>query len=229
MTIRMVDLCCKAGGCSVGYMQAAQELGITLEIVGVDIQHQPNYPFPFIKADAVRFIKACRNSFDFIHASPPCQAYSIQTISLRKKGQEYIDILKKLRTEMQRTKKPYVIENVPGAPMRADLVFRGDMFGLKVLRKRLFEIEDLFVLQPGLPTKKGSERKGDFVTVTGNGHLKTRAKNISKVEGNTIIELWSNAMGIDWMTKKELSQAIPPAYTKYIGLHIFPNIKPSLK
>lgn len=221
--IRLLDLCCKAGGCSRGYELAAQEMGLDIEIVGVDIAPQPNYKYEFVQADAIDYIKKYGKKFTHVHASPPCQEYSCSTTEWRKNGKVYVDILSELRIEMQKNNRPGVIENVQGAPMRPDIILRGDAFGLKVLRTRLFECVNWFALSPCLPQKMGSVRDGDYVSVFGKASY-GKVTNVAKPKfaKKTIRDTWAYAMGIDWyMTDIELSSAIPPAYTHYIGLEFF--------
>jgi DNA (cytosine-5)-methyltransferase 1 len=221
ISVRLLDLCCKAGGCSMGYFLAAKDLGIDIEIIGVDIEPQPNYPFRFIKADAVEYLKANWQNFTHIHASPPCQEYSVSTTQFKKKGKKYRDNLHELKFEMKKTGLPGVLENVMPAPISGDIVLRGDMFGLKVLRKRKFELINWFAMAPTIGQKFGSVKNGDYAQVVGKGQLKTTNGKKFKIPGNNITEVWRNAMQIDWMTKEELAQAIPPAYMRYIGRDFF--------
>lgn len=215
--IKLLDLCCKAGGCSMGYYQAAQDLGIDIEITGIDIEPQPNYPFNFIKDDAVEYLKHNWEKYSHLHASPPCQEYSVSTSPFKIKGKRYRDNLMEIRIEMSKTQLPGVVENVMPAPIPGDIVLRGDMFGLKVLRQRKFECINWFALCPMLPPKLGSVKNGDYAQVLGKGQLKVTNGQRFKVEGNNVLEVWRNAMQIDWMNKNELAEAIPPAYTRYIG------------
>lgn len=221
MKIKLLDLCCKAGGCSMGYYLAAKEMGAEIEITGVDIEEQPNYPFDFIKADAVQFLKANHKNYTHLHASPPCQKYTNSTVQFRLKGKKYKDNLYPLMEQMEATGLPGVVENVMQAPIKPDVVLRGDMFGLKVLRKRKFELFNWWMMAPLIPKKLGSVKNGDYAQVLGNGQLITTGGAKFKVPGNNVLEVWSNAMDINWMTQKELAEAIPPAYTKYIGSQFF--------
>ena len=220
-TIHLLDLCCKAGGCSVGYKQAANDIGLDIQITGVDIEPQPNYPFNFIQADAVEYLHENWHKYTHVHASPPCQPYSNSTAHLRLKGKVYRDNLVEIREAMLLTGLPGVIENVPSAPIRPDLILRGDMFNLKVLRKRHFELINWWMMNPYMPQKTGSVRDGDYVSVYGKAGIKKSGNNKAaqpKFKQKTIKETWGYAMGIDWMTKdSELAEAIPPAYTRYIG------------
>lgn len=216
--IKLLDLCCKAGGCSMGYAMAAKELGLNIEIVGVDIENQPNYPFKFIQADAETYLKNNHQHYTHFHTSPPCQPYSVSTANERKKGKVYRDNLDNLTQLLYTIGKPGVIENVMGSPVRKDVLLRGDMFGLKVIRKRKFELVNWFMLAPGLPTIRGTVKNGDYAQVVGNGQKKVSRGLPFKSEHKTILKQWREAMQIDWMTTNELREAIPPAYTKYIGM-----------
>jgi DNA (cytosine-5)-methyltransferase 1 len=227
--IKLLDLCCKAGGCSVGYFQAAQDLGIEIEITGVDIEPQPNYPFKFIQADALTYVKKNYKKYTHLHFSPPCQGYSNSTAPARSANPEkqYSRLCEDLRDFARTIEIPSVIENVLQAPIRKDIVLNGDMFKLKVLRSRKFEINNWFMLQPLKPKKLGTVKGGQYAMCVGNGQLKVKNGVPFDVPGSNIIEVWGNAMDIDWMqTREELKEAIPPAYTRYIGYEFFKhNVK----
>jgi DNA (cytosine-5)-methyltransferase 1 len=167
------------------------------EVVGVDHLPQPHYPFEFHQADAMTYPL---DGFDAIHASPPCQRFTLARVI---HGRQHPDLLTPTRIRLLTTVVPWVIENVPGAPMRPDLTLCGSMFGEpRLKRHRLFEFNrppDLILLPPC-----GHARQ--IVSVFGHGgHV---------YHG---VQEWREVMGIDWMTRDELSQAIPPAYTEYIG------------
>lgn len=203
--MKLLDLYCKAGGAGYGYHQAG------FEVVGVDIEPQPNYPFKFIQADAIEFLKtADLSEYDVIHASPPCQAYSW---SARRWHKEWPDLIDPTRELLQNTGKPYIIENVVGAPLIDPLVLCGTMFGLKVIRHRLFE-SNIKLYAPCKCNHKGTVKNGDYVTVAGHGG-----------DGCAKYSVWCKAMGIDWMTKEELTQAIPPCYTNFIGEQLIDYLK----
>ena len=205
----MLDLFCCAGGAGTGYSQAG------FDVVGVDIKRQPNYPFEMIVADALDLTPEFIATFDAIHASPPCQSYS-DLAKRNGNGDDWPRLIDPVRDLLLRSGLPYVIENVEGAPLRNPVVLCGTMFkGLRVLRHRLFEA-NFTILTPkhGKHPKVHTfdKRKShygktddmkDFVQVTGGG--------------NCTIAAAKDAMGIDWMTKNELNEAIPPAYTQYIG------------
>jgi DNA (cytosine-5)-methyltransferase 1 len=210
---RVLDLFCKAGGMAMGLHRAG------FEVVGVDLEPQPNYPFEFVQADALHALsgivhKADPLDFDAIHASPPCQAYS----DLQKRtGREYPDLVGPVRELLILSRKPYVIENVEGAPLRDPIRICGaSMPGLRVIRHRLFESNVPLVGVP-CPAKHPlvfthDKRKAHygrldqneaFVQVTGGGNCTVANK--------------AAAMGIDWMTGAELNEAIPPPYGEWIG------------
>jgi DNA (cytosine-5)-methyltransferase 1 len=192
--MKALDLFCGAGGASMGLHQAG------FNVIGIDIEDQPDYPFDFIKADAFH-LPINIDKFDLIWASPRCQTHTWGT----RKGREnkYPDQVKPIRTFLKSTGKPFIIENVPGAPLRTNLYLTGGMFGLPGLeRKRIFEIHGFRVEQP-----KYRPRRGMLCTVAGHGGNSDTFK----------LSNWKNAMGINWMKKESLTQAIPPAYSKYIG------------
>lgn len=228
MTIKMLDLCCGGGIAADGYMRAAFELGITLRITGVDIaDHSKIYPYKFIQADALLYSKKYAKYFDFIHASPPCQEYSKSTVMFRNQGKKYPDILENLRKILlDKNDCPIVIENVPGAPIRPDIRLRGDMFGLKTLKLRWFELHNIFIMQPGIPKKTGSVIEGDYCSIFGSGSYRTNKTNaFPKFIETSVNEMWRVAMDIHRpVPTSSIAQAIPPAYTKYIGLQIFEQL-----
>jgi DNA (cytosine-5)-methyltransferase 1 len=219
-TIRLLDLCCGAGGCAMGYKMAADELGLEIEIVGVDTVEQKNYPFKFIQDDALAFLIKWGRGFTHIHASPPCQEYTHNSNARRKAKREgSVSILPEIKTVLYQSKTPGVIENVMGSPLVRDIILDGRMFGLKVIRRRVFETVNWFTMKPGVPLyKKGMVMRGECMDVVGNGRNKNRLGIAWQIAGNSVIEKRSKAMGIDWMNNKEIVLAIPPAYTRYIGL-----------
>ena len=204
---RLLDLFCGAGGASVGYARAG------FEVVGVDINPQPHYPYEFHQADALTY---SLDGFDVIHASPPCQAYVQRNKNLITKWPKLIEAI---RDRMQG--RTYVIENVPGAPLINPIRLCGTMFNLPLLRHRLFESS--IQLTCHLKCNHwGTVASGDFAAVYaygGKGHRHGRDTEGNKLRdpGSAPGPEWAVAMGIDWMTKKELSEAIPPVYTEFIG------------
>ena len=201
--MKLLDLFCGAGGAGVGYHRAG------FEVTGVDIAPQPNYPFTFVQGDALDYLCEHWREYDVIHASPPCQSYSV-TRTLH--TNEYPDLLPVTRALLRFIGRPYIIENVPGSPMRDYIWLNGLMFSLKVIRRRHFE-SNIMLLQPSAPLKTGRTSgngkgystfdDGDYITVAGH--------NFRFTDGQV-------AMGIDWMkTQHELAESIPPAYTEFLG------------
>lgn len=191
------------------------------KVVGVDIEPQPNYPFEFYQGDAIEFIRNNGGDFDVIHASPPCQKYSVAA-HIHKNYEKHPDLLPETREALDNTGKPWIIENVPFSPMRPDLKLFGYMFGLKVIRQRWFEFGNgLFLMQPGIPQQIGTVKEGDFACVFGNGsYRKSKGDAPPKFRKSSVKKTWAFAMGIDWMNVAEMAEAIPPAYTEYIGKEI---------
>ena len=213
MKPKLLDLFCGAGGAAVGYHRAG------FEVVGVDIKPQPRYPFEFIQADAMTFPL---DGFDAIRASPPCQNYSIGAARWRNAGYEYPDLIDPIRQRILSTGLPYVIENVSGAAklLRDPIRLCGQSFGLGVVRHRYFEM-NWFCLQPFHVRCAGAVTR-DLLSVTGHGPPGRwyRAVTVAGHGGNTRsfkLSVWKEAMGIDWMTRDELVESIPPTYTEYIG------------
>jgi DNA (cytosine-5)-methyltransferase 1 len=216
MKPRLLDLFCGAGGAAMGYHRAG------FDVVGVDIAPQPNYPFEFIQYDALDaaanladFGEVFGLRFDAIHASPPCQAYSSTRHIM---GNDHPDLVGPTRELLRATGLPYVIENVPGSPLIDSVVLEGQMFsGLRTQRKRLFEtnwplkVDFLRSPRPAPNAEMGRQPKPhEWMHVVGNF---------------TDAKAGARAMGIDWMTKRELAQAIPPAYAEFIGTQLLAHIK----
>jgi C-5 cytosine-specific DNA methylase len=210
----LLDLYCGAGGAAVGYWQAG------FEVTGVDVSPQPNYPFNFVQSDVRDLDMEWLSTFDAIHASPPCQNESILMKGNRGRGWEddHKPWIPFTRDMLLATGKPYVIENVQGAPMRADVTLCGLMFDLKVFRHRIFELGRWTMPKPTHPSHKGHRVSGwnhgvrydgDMFGVYGDGG------------GKGSISDWQYAMGIGHIdTKKSLSESIPPAFTFHIGKHL---------
>lgn len=199
--LRLLDLFCGAGGAGMGYHRAG------FEVVGVDIKPQKHYPFEFHQADALEYLREHGQEFDAIHASPPCQRYSRATPNSRRDN--HPDMLPATRDVLLLIGKPWIIENVPGAPMQAHIIICGCQVGLQLRRKRLFEAS-----WNHLSLTPACQHDGPVVSVVGHG---TPSWVREQLGYNPTIQQYRDAMGIDWMTRNELSQAIPPAYTEYIG------------
>lgn len=185
------------------------------QIIGVDIQPQPRYPFEFHQSDALTFELS---GFDFIWASPPCQKYT--SAAPLQGRRSHPDLIAPVRERLKASGIPYVIENVPGAPLINPVTLCGLALGCNVKRHRLFEAS--FPIAP-LPCPKG--HPGDWLIVFGwsalrrsNGAGTGPKKDRGKTKGKSVPHAEAcAAMGIDWMNRTELSQAIPPAYSRYIG------------
>lgn len=207
--LNAVDLFCCAGGASVGLHRAG------FDMTGVDIEPQPRYPFRFYQSDALKWplrdtgFTQSRPCYHFVWASPPCQKFC--ALNTREDLSRYPDLIAPVRAKLLASGIPFVIENVPGAPIRHDLMLCGTMFGLRSYRHRYFECS-FPIEQPPHPkhtvrvNRRGENRRkhwadGGFITITGDVGTYCGPK----------------AMGIDWMTGNEMSEAIPPAYAEYIG------------
>jgi DNA (cytosine-5)-methyltransferase 1 len=210
-----LDLFCGAGGVSVGLYRAG------FDVVGVDLHPQPNFPsapgLSFVQADALGLTVEYLRTFDFIHASPPCQAHTrLRTMHNAKK---HVDLIPQVRAMLQAARVPYSIENVFGAPLKNPVMLCGTMFGLgcdgaDLYRHRFFECS--FPVEQ-LRCRHNTGR--DTIGIYG-GHVRNRRRRpLSKDRGvaDFAVEEGKRAMGIDWMSLLEMSQAIPPAYSEHIG------------
>ena len=203
--LRLLDLYCGAGGAAMGYHRAG-----FAAIVGVDIEPQPRYPFAFVQADALDYLREHGHDFDLVHASPPCQRWSNIT---RTAGAQdsHPDLITPTRALLQELGLPYVIENVANAPLIDPVMLCGTAFGLLVIRHRFFETRPALTLEPA-PCQH--ERQAVKC-----GRPPDRQHQYHSVYGHfSDVAFAHRAMGIDWrMTQGELAQAIPPAYTEWIG------------
>lgn len=196
----MLDLFSGAGGAGTGYHQAG------FEVVGVDIVKQPHYPFTFVLADALEYVAEHGREFDVIHASPPCQGYSRMRHLPWLKGKQYPLLIPAVREALQNTGRLWVIENVSDAPLNgAELC--GAALGLPIIRHRRFE-SNILLLFPPCP--------GHDVIYSGNANMSKRG-GASGVMGIPDGMDAREVMEVPWMTQREARQAIPPAYTRYIG------------
>jgi hypothetical protein len=205
----LIDLFCGAGGAAEGYRRAG------FRVVGVDINPQPNYPFEFHQADAMTYPLA---GFDVVHASPPCQAYSTSTSDKSR----HPDLVAAVRSLLIATAGPYVIENVPGAPLFAPMVLCGHAFGLAVRRHRLFE-SNIAMLSPGCACDSG-EPIGVYGDHPQEANYRRPDGTRRGKKARTLDEARA-AMGIDWMGWPELTQAIPPSFTQFIGDQIMAELQ----
>jgi DNA (cytosine-5)-methyltransferase 1 len=206
--VRLLDLFCGAGGAGVGYSRAG------FEVVGVDIEPQPNYPFEFIQADAMTFPLG---GFEVVHASCPCQN---DTAYRRRRGhvRAVPALIGPMRERLRRTRLPYILENVPGAPLLSPIQLCGSSFGLDVRRHRLFESSEPLLAAAcdhGWQTPR-------FPPATNRTNLRSTVEvGVWRID----LQTQKRAMGVDWpMTREELSQAIPPAFTQFIGEQLMRDV-----
>lgn len=206
---KLLDLYCCQGGASRGYVDAG------FEVVGVDIDPQPRYPYKFVQADAIAFFANHAHQFTAWHASPPCQAHTKAQKIRGNYHRDYITDTRRMFVEANRYRErngvapvPWVIENVPGAPLIAPIELCGAMFGIETYRHRLFET-NWTLTAPEHPdhiartTKMGrSPVDGEYMHIVGNFSGVERARGV---------------MAMPWANRDGLREAIPPAYTEHIG------------
>ena len=211
---RLLDLFCSAGGASAGYYRAG------FDVVGVDIESQPNYMFAFHRADAVTFPL---DGFDIVAGSPPCQGYSGMSNCRPGLAGEYPQLIDVMRERLQAWGGPWILENVAGSGLAEQddlfgangVLLCGTMFGRELYRHRLFETS-FPVAAPSHPrhlkpaSKAGHWKPGTVISVAGNC---------------APIRLAREVMDIAWMTREELSESIPPYYSEYLGLSFFAALK----
>jgi DNA (cytosine-5)-methyltransferase 1 len=219
MAPRILDLFCKAGGAARGYQLAG------FDVVGVDLAPQPRFPGPFLQADALKLDQRFLRSFDAIHASPPCQAHTAMKAAPGAKAHQ--DLIPATRALLQASGLPYVIENVVGAPLLGPVMLCGSHFGLgaqgcQLRRHRLFEA-NFSIAQPMCA------HAGPVIGVYG-GHARRRS---AKHGGRGTRDVWDGghvaacreAMGIDWATLSEISEAIPPVYARHVGVALLSHLQ----
>jgi DNA (cytosine-5)-methyltransferase 1 len=202
----LLDLYCGAGGAAEGYWRAGYQP------IGVDVREQPRYPFPFACADATS-VSVSWSRFAAAHASPPCQRWSVLRFVRPEKGQDHPDLITPTRAMLEASGLPYVIENVPGAPLESAVTLCGSMFDLgsgerQLRRHRLFEA-NFPLLVPSC------RHRGLAVGVYGDADGRETFGGRGGYQGTR--EERQEAMQIGWMNDYELTQAIPPAYTSHLG------------
>jgi DNA (cytosine-5)-methyltransferase 1 len=205
----LLDLFCCEGGAAAGYHRAG------FDVIGVDIEPQPNYPYPSVQADALNapFDLRC---FDAIHASPPCQAYSVATAD-HSRHPDLVDPVRKMLVE---SGLPYVIENVPGAPLRSPVTLCGSSFSLTVRRHRSFE-SNIMLLVPQCLHRTQGRTLGVYGHIDGPNAARgskhgDKARTVSEAQ---------EAMGMPWASWHGCTQAIPPAYTEHIGRQLLAHLE----
>jgi hypothetical protein len=194
----LLDTFCGAGGCSYGYVQAG------FRVVGVDIENQPNYPFDFIKADALTYIAEHGTEYDAVHASPPCHAYTEATAWRRHDHDgdrsRYPRLIRPTQVLLRGNRRPYIIENVPGARrvLRDPFMLCGSALGHPFRRHRYFESN-----VPCFDTPPKCQHKREHFSFD---HGKKQPETV-----------YRDVLGVPWMLVRESRQAIPPIYTRWIG------------
>lgn len=226
--LRVLDAFCRKGGSSAGYRKAG------FHVTGVDIEdHSGGYAgHEFVQGDAVAFIKDHGHEFDLIHAGPPCQGQiSITKGNRRREGwvDDHVNLIPATREALEVTGQPYVIENGPSEHIRPDVTLCGLMFGLPTMRHRSMELGGWSVPQPALPSHRGHLTLG-----WRHGCLRTAEPSVcpkhdrwckgtvygvyGKGGGKPSVAEAQRALGIDWMDRiEDLNEAIPPAYTAFLG------------
>jgi DNA (cytosine-5)-methyltransferase 1 len=219
---KLLDLCCGAGGTSMGYAHAG------FEVTGVDEREQPNYPFDQCCDDALSFLENFTDDprfgpFVAIHASVPCQPWTAYRRRGGGVGDSYPELIAEVREALEATGLPYVIENVPGAPLREPVQICGSSFRLDVQRHRLFETNWPLTALP-------CDHDWQTPRFPAATNRKPNSRRTVEVGVWRIpLDVQRKAMGIDWMTREELSQAIPPAYTEHIGHQLMAHLNSEAK
>jgi DNA (cytosine-5)-methyltransferase 1 len=212
---RLLDLFCGAGGAAMGYHRAG------FDVVGVDINPQPDYPFVFRLAEAVNYLRLrrdrIRGTYAVIHASPPCQSFTAYRRKGYGVGDGYPDLVAELRELLAEIGIPYLIENVPGAPLIDPVQLCGSSFGLDVRRHRLFE-SNLPLIAPPCDHAWQTPR---FPPATNRSNLR---RTVEVGVWRIPLTVQRDAMGIDWMRLRDLSEAIPPAYTAHLGAQVYAHV-----
>lgn len=204
--MRLLDLFCGAGGAAMGYHRAG------FEVVGIDIRSQLQYPFEFIQGDALDLVDmAGTGGFDAIHASPPCMRWTALPLT-REQRERHPDLITPLRPLLRATGLPYIIENVPRAPLQDRVLICGRALGLAIVRHRYFETNWL-LLSPGCAHRRGATIDGELVNFRPRGPLAPgRRMPARRTEDD-----FRRAAGTDFLTGQAARDAVPPAYTEFIG------------
>lgn len=210
--MRLLDLFCGAGGAGAGYHLAG------FDVTGVDLAPMPRYPYQFIQGDALAALADAGfvAGFDVIHASPPCQHYSVASNCRPGLAARYPDLIAPVRAALDKTGLPYVIENVPGAPLIAPVVLCGAQFGLSAeFNGRTYELHRhrLFEANWGLTAPAGCVHSHRAWPVFGHG----KPGNRPDLAGPGYAATTRQVMGIGWMRREEIAESIPPAFTQWVG------------
>ena len=208
--MKLLDLYCGGGGASWGYEQAG------FEVTGVDIEPQPRYRGEFICGDALEYLRLNWQHYDCYHASPPCQLWSKSSLQFRLGGKQYPDYITATRAELIKTGKAWIIENVPGSPLRNPIELCGAMFGLRTYRHRWFE-SNVALVVPGHPPHIWPQAR--------MGRKPQPEEFVQYVGHFSGVGLVQEMTGLYWLGQKELAQSIPPQYTHYIGEQLMTYLK----
>lgn len=211
MKPRLLDLFSCAGGMAMGYHLAG------FEVVGVDIEPQPRYPFEFHQGDAFELLEKFAGDFDVIHASPECRDHTPLTSVAGVRGTGWQ--LAEIEQRFAKLGKPWVIENVPASPLKADIVLCGGMFGLRTYRHRK--------IKSNVPLTAPAHPKHVIRTATKQRKQRWDEGWHVSITGDVGTYVGPEAMGIDWMNGNELSQAIPPVYAEHIGHQLMAHLRSS--
>ena len=224
---RLLDLFCGAGGAAVGYSKAG------FEVVGVDINPQPNYPFEFIQADAVQYLTDNWTKFDAFHASPPCQKHTKtrHLANARNGGKypEHPDFIEPIRGLLEVIgdavgNRPWVIENVHGAPLLDPISLYGSQFGLKTQRRRCFESNKPLTEPENKMQKMHTLSAGNGIGSDGSISI-CGSGGVRGLNAKQIKLYWGYALGgVDWMSRQEMAECIPPVYAEFIGKQLIKHI-----
>jgi DNA (cytosine-5)-methyltransferase 1 len=199
---RLLDLFCGAGGAAMGYHRAG------FEVVGVDINPQPHYPFEFVQMDAREALRGV-DGYDAIHASPPCQAYSMAARLHPGSNMNHPDLVDPTRELLDAIGLPYILENVKGSPLRASMMLCGSMFGLAIRKHRYFEVNwPLPILAPA-----SCNHQGMYDPYHGEGRTSDKYRTAQGTPWMPSAGGWGRSRGVTG----DVSNAIPPAYTEWIG------------
>lgn len=219
---KLLDLFSGAGGCARGYQLAG------FHVTGVDIAPQPRYAGDaFIQADALEFVAAHGHEFDVIHASPPCQGYSRMRHLPWLKSRDYPMLIDATREALEATDAIWVIENIDDAPLRSGITLCGLSFGLRLYRHRRFE-SNMLLLAPPHRRHREVIHPGSMLGSRYSKHSAGVAGVLPSAQehpDDDPLTTASRAMGIDWMTADELAEAIPPAYTHWIGTQLLAALR----
>ena len=193
------------------------------DVIGVDINPQPRYPFEHHVGDALEYLAAHGHEFDAIHASPPCQQFTAYGRSDTKGWKDrYLDLLPETQAALDEIRAPWVIENVAGAPLRDPIQLCGSSFGLDVRRHRLFESNVPLLSVPC----DHSWQAPRFAPASNRTNLR---RTVEVGVWRIPLEVQRAAMGIDWMELRELSEAIPPAYTEFLGTQLLAEVRAGVR